>query len=189
DASQGAFASRLWWLLRYLGHGAIAVLDGGWPAWQAAGYPVEQAVPTPPQNGNFSPQVQADWVVDRAGVERRREDSATVLVDARSPERYRGEQEPIDPIAGAIPGAVNFFWQDNLDEQGQFLSPAALRSRWQALALGPQPIFYCGSGVTACVNLLAQAVLGNPLPQLYVGGWSDWCSYPLAPAPAADGDR
>jgi len=99
------------------------------------------------------------------------------LVDARSPERYRGEQEPIDPVAGSIPGAANFFWQTNLDDNGFFYTPAELAQRWAALPTAADAIYYCGSGVTACVNVLAQAVIGNELPKLYVGGWSDWCSY------------
>ncbi len=98
-----------------------------------------------------------------------------MLVDARSPERYRGEQEPIDPIAGAIPGAINFFWQWNLNDAGYFHDTAHLAQQWNAMDLGHEPIFYCGSGVTACVNALAQAVLQRPMPKLYVGGWSEWC--------------
>lgn len=175
DATKGAFAARLWWLLRYLGHEAVAVLDGGWPVWQAAGYPVETVVPEARSRGLFTPQVQAHWVVDRAAVRQRQ--VGTVLVDARSPERYRGETEPIDPVAGSIPGAANFFWQRNLNDGGEFQSPAELARQWAALPTGKDAIFYCGSGVTACVNVLAQAVMGQTLPKLYVGGWSDWCSY------------
>lgn len=177
DATKGAFASRLWWLLRYLGHEAVAVLDGGWSAWQAAGYPVDTAVPDVRSRGSFTPQVQAHWVADRDTVRQRQQTADGGLVDARSPERYRGEVEPIDPVAGSIPGAENFFWQSNLDDEGLFYPPAALAQRWAALPTDDDAIFYCGSGVTACVNLLAQAIMGNDLPKLYVGGWSDWCSY------------
>jgi len=187
DATKGAFASRLWWLLRYLGHESVAVLDGGFPAWQAAGYPLETAVPEPrsPQPFTpqpFTPQVQTHWVVDRDAVMQCQQQPETGLVDARSPERYRGEQEPIDPIAGAIPGAKNFFWQSNLDDRGRFLPPAELAQRWATMPAGADTIYYCGSGVTACVNLLAQAVMGQDLPKLYVGGWSDWCSYHHPPS-------
>ncbi len=176
DATQGAFAARLWWLLRYVGHEAVAVLDGGISAWQRLGYPLEKTLPAVPQRGQFQPQLRQDWVVDRAQVIQAQA-QGTRLVDARSPERYRGEVEPIDPIAGAIPGAVNFFWQHNLDDQGQFRSPDALADLWNPLSADANAIFYCGSGVTACVNILAQAVMQRPLPKLYVGGWSDWCTY------------
>lgn len=175
DATKGAFASRLWWLLRYFGHDAVAVLDGGFPAWRQANLPIETDLPAPRSPGQFIPQVRTDWIVARDAV-LRQQDSVT-LIDARSPERYRGEQEPIDPIAGSIPQAVNFFWQSNLDESGHFKSSTDLRQLWQSVPQGDRAIYYCGSGVTACVNLLAQAIMEQDLPQLYVGGWSDWCSY------------
>lgn len=177
DATKGAFAARLWWLLRFLGHEAVAVLDGGFPAWETAGLPIESTLPTQPSAGRFIPQVQASWVVSREEVINQQAEGEILLVDARSPERYRGEQEPIDPIAGSIPGAQNFFWQNNLNAQGFFKSPEALTILWNATPEAQNPIFYCGSGVTACVNLLAQARMNKPLPKLYVGGWSDWCSY------------
>ncbi|MGD1941517.1 MAG: sulfurtransferase [Leptolyngbyaceae cyanobacterium] len=181
DATKGAFAARLWWLLRYLGHSHVAVLDGGLPAWQAAEYPLETQIPTPPKTGQFIPQIQTHWTVDRDYILQHQAEPGIVLVDARSPERYRGEQEPIDPIAGALPNAVNQFWQTNLDAQGHFHSPSTLTAQWQAIIEADQPIFYCGSGVTACVNLLAQEHMGLPIPKLYVGGWSDWCSYEIEP--------
>ena len=177
DATKGAFAARLWRLLRYLGHSKVAVRDGGLPAWQATDCPLETQIPTPPKTGQFVPQVQSDWTVDRDYILQHQAEPGIVLVDARSPERYRGEQEPIDPIAGALPNAINQFWQSNLDEQGYFHAVPALKAQWQHIAEADQPIFYCGSGVTACVNLLAQARMGLPMPKLYVGGWSDWCSY------------
>lgn len=176
DATKGAFAARLWWLLRYLDHEAVAVLDGGFPAWQAAGLPLETRI-AKRSRGQFIPHPQPGWVVDRTTVLEHQIKGNKALVDARSPERYRGEQEPIDPIAGAIPQAVNLFWQANLDEQGRFKSPAELRQLWHRLPAAEQSIYYCGSGVTACVNLLAQAIMERDIPQLYVGGWSDWCSY------------
>lgn len=181
DATKGAFASRLWWLLGYLGHDNVALLDGGFPAWEASGVPLEQTEPTPPRSGRVIPQIQTDWVVNRDGVMACQDRPGTVVVDARSPERYRGEQEPIDPIAGSIPGAVNLFWQANLDEQGYFKSTAELAELWATLPDAEEAIVYCGSGVTACVNILAHSLLDRPLPQLYVGGWSDWCSYQLTP--------
>lgn len=176
DATQGAFAARLWWLLRYLGHETVAVLDGGFPAWQTAKFPLERGIAAPVP-GKFAPRPQTDWVVDRTAVLARQAQGDMTLVDARSPERYRGEQEPIDPVAGAIPNAANFFWQTNLDAQGYFKSPNELKQLWSDMPAPEQSIYYCGSGVTACVNLLAQAAMGQTLPQLYIGGWSDWCSY------------
>ncbi|MBE7386013.1 MAG: sulfurtransferase [Leptolyngbya sp. SIO1E4] len=177
DATKGAFAARLWWLLRYLGHENVAVLDGGFPAWKAAQLPLEQITPALPQPGSLTPRIQSDWVVDRDYVMQRQTMPGAVLVDARSPERFRGEQEPIDPIAGSIPGAVNVFWQSNLDEQGRFKPIAELQQQWAVSASADDLVFYCGSGVTACVNILARMLLNHPMPKLYVGGWSDWCSY------------
>ncbi|NJN20591.1 MAG: sulfurtransferase [Leptolyngbya sp. RL_3_1] len=173
DDFRGAFAARCWWLLCYYGHAPVAVLQGGIAAWTALGQPLTTEVP-PPKTATFTPQIQADWVLDYGQVQARQ--GQGVLVDARSPQRFRGEQEPIDPVAGAIPGAVNSCWQDVVDEQGQFLAPAALADHWSTLT-DPEPVMYCGSGVTACVNLLSRAAAGYPMAQLYVGGWSDWCSY------------
>lgn len=178
DDSRFAFASRLWWLLKYLGHEAVAVLDGGWAAWQEGSYPVTIDTPTATP-GTFIPQPQPSWIISRDEVRRRQQDSDLVLIDSRSPERYRGEVEPIDPIAGHIPGAVNQFWQAASSDNGQMRSPQELAQQWEAWGNTAEAIVYCGSGVTACVNLLSQAVAGKPLSQLYVGGWSDWCSYEL----------
>lgn len=177
DASNGAFAARLWWLLRYLGHESVAVLDGGFPVWQTLDYPLEQTIPDQPSQGQFTPQIQTDWLVARAYVNEHKIDNHTIVVDARSMERYRGEQEPIDPIAGSIPGAFNLFWQLNANEAGCFKSPMELELQWNDIPKAENAIFYCGSGVTACVNILAQELMQRPLPKLYLGGWSDWCSY------------
>ncbi|MBE9113741.1 sulfurtransferase [Nodosilinea sp. LEGE 07298] len=174
DDSRFAFAARLWWLLRYLGHDQVAVLDGGWSGWMQAGQPTTTERPTP-RPGHFTPAPRPDWIVDIEAVRRR--DAETVLIDSRSPERYRGEVEPIDPVAGSIPGAVNYFWQNISSENGQLKSPEALAQHWAALDAADQVIVYCGSGVTACVNLLAQTLAGRQVAKLYVGGWSDWCSY------------
>jgi thiosulfate/3-mercaptopyruvate sulfurtransferase len=176
DDSRFAFASRLWWLLKYLGHGPVAVLDGGWTAWQQANYPVSLALPVA-QTGLFLPQPQPDWTVDIDQVRGRKDEPGVWLIDSRSPERYRGEVEPIDPVAGSIPGATNQFWQAVSTPTGQMRSPAELRQHWADLETATEVIIYCGSGVTACVNLLSQAVAGQPMGKLYVGGWSDWCSY------------
>lgn len=178
DDTRGAFASRLWWLLRYLGHQSVAVLEGGFSGWQGQGQPVTTATPPAEASlGKFLAQPQADWVVTYEQLRERQGHPGTVLVDARSPERFRGEVEPIDPVAGAIPGAKNYFWQRTVDEAGTFLTPAALKAHWADLDNADEVIMYCGSGVTACVNLLSRAAAGYSPDKLYVGGWSDWCSY------------
>ncbi|WP_008313935.1 sulfurtransferase [Leptolyngbya sp. PCC 6406] len=175
DDFRGAFASRLWWLLHYLGHDTVAVLQGGYSGWQRAGLPTTTQLP-PPSSELFQPRPQKNWVVDHATAEALNQQSGVTLVDARSPERFRGEQEPIDPIAGSIPGAINSFWQQVVDEEGVFLPPANLQAHWAPLD-STEVVMYCGSGVTACVNLLSRVAAGYPMDRLYVGGWSDWCSY------------
>ena len=177
DATKGAFAARLWWLLQYLGHSRVAVLNGGFPAWQAAQYPLEQTHPAPPKAGRFRASPQTGWVVDRDYVIRHKGTTETMVVDSRSPERFRGEQEPIDPVAGSIPGAANLFWQLNLDENGYFRETTELKRQWASIPQTDELIIYCGSGVTACVNVMAHTLMGHSFPKLYVGGWSDWCSY------------
>jgi thiosulfate/3-mercaptopyruvate sulfurtransferase len=174
DDSRFAFAARLWWLLRYLGHDAVAVLDGGWSGWVQRGLPTTTALPEA-KLGNFIPTPRPDWVVDINRV--RHLEAGTMLIDSRSPERYRGEVEPIDPVAGSIPGAANYFWQTVSDDSGQMKPAADLAQHWADLDAADEVIVYCGSGVTACVNLLAQTLTGRPTAKLYPGGWSDWCSY------------
>jgi thiosulfate/3-mercaptopyruvate sulfurtransferase len=176
DDSRFAFAARLWWLLKYLGHDMVAVLDGGWSAWQQGGYPVSSTLPTA-QPGQLVPTPRTDWVVDIDYVRRRKDEPGVWLIDSRSPERYRGEVEPIDPVAGSIPGATNQFWQEVSTSAGTMRSSEDLAQHWANLDRAEEVIVYCGSGVTACVNLLSQAVAGKPMGKLYVGGWSDWCSY------------
>lgn len=174
DASRQGFAARLWWLLRYLGHDRVAVLDGGFPAWEQLGYPVTQQLPTPRQ-GQFIPQVRTDWVVDINQVQARQ--PGVVLLDSRERDRYLGKVEPIDPIAGHIPGAVNYPWLTCSDDQGYLLSPQQQSDRFSALTPASEILVYCGSGVTACVNLLALELAQIPNGKLYAGSWSDWCSY------------
>jgi len=182
DDSRFAFAARLWWLLRYLGHDQVAVLDGGWKMWQKAGYPVSADLPSP-QAGSFTPQLRKDWVVDREEVKACQEDKKAVIIDSRDADRYRGEREPIDPIAGHIPTAVNFPWQEVTNEEGKLHPPEKQRQRWlegnSGIAADPEKIVYCGSGVTACVNLLSLHLAQIPHGKLYAGSWSDWCSYLL----------
>ncbi|MBF2097674.1 MAG: sulfurtransferase [Gloeomargaritaceae cyanobacterium C42_A2020_066] len=179
DDSRLAFAARLWWLIRYLGHPQVAVLDGGFAAYQAAGRPTTRAVPGP-RPGQFTPQIQAAWVVDRATVQARKDLPQVALVDAREPSRYRGDYEPIDPVAGHIPGALNLPWQAATTPEGLLHPPDVHQANWQQV-LSPhtqEVMVYCGSGVTACVNLLSLALAGRPPAQLYAGSWSDWCTYP-----------
>lgn len=176
DDTNFAFAARLWWLLRYLGHERVAVLDGGFASWLAAGYPVTAIAP-PPQTGKFVPQVQSAQVVDIAAVKTRKDLPGVVLVDSRERDRFLGIREPIDKVAGHIPGAVNYPWQEVTDAQGYLRSSKALRHYWQELEPATEIIVYCGSGVTACVNLLALELAGIPSGKLYAGSWSDWCSF------------
>ncbi len=174
DDFNHAFASRLWWMLHYMGHDAAAVLDGGWSAWVAAnGAQLSGVQENKP--AVFTPQRQTAQLVQIAQVPHQ-----TNLIDSRAPERYRGETEPLDPIAGHIPSAVNYFFTQNLTTDGQFKSADMINS--QLASLWPEtgvPTFYCGSGVTACVNVLAATHAGLPRPKLYVGSWSEWCrTYP-----------
>jgi len=176
DDSRLAFAARLWWLLRYFGHNNVAVLDGGFAAWQPAGYAVTPEIPAP-RAGNFMPQVQREQVVDIEEVKAQKDSPSVVLVDSREGDRYRGEREPIDPVAGHIPGAVNYPWQEVTTEQGYLRPTAEQRDRWKEVAPAQEILVYCGSGVSACVNLLSLELAGIDQGKLYVGSWSDWCSY------------
>jgi len=176
DDSRLAFASRLWWLLRYLGHDRVAVLDGGFAGWKASGYAITPAVPAP-KAGAFVPRLHPDRVVDLDYVKAQTASPGVVLVDSREAERYRGDREPIDPIAGHIPGAVNYPWQTVTDADGYLLPTATQRERWHDLQPAQALLVYCGSGVTACVNLLSLELAGIQTGKLYAGSWSDWCSY------------
>ncbi len=177
DDNSGMVASRLWWLLHSLGHDRVAVLDGGFAAWTALpGAPITTEVPEP-QPHTFRPRPPISHAVDAAQVNQLRLDPAWLLVDSREDFRYRGESEPIDPVAGHIPGAVNAFFMENLDEQGRFLPPGKLRERFLPLLAGrtaEMAVFYCGSGVSACHNVLAMAHAGLGEATLYPGSWSEW---------------
>ena len=178
DAHGGQFAVRLWWLARWLGHAKVAVLDGGWPAWLAQTPSSSVEVPERPR-GTFEARAPLVRVVEAAQVQALREDPARLLIDARAPERYRGELEPIDPVAGHIPGAVNRFWQANLASpvEGKFKAARELRTELDALRDGHAPtqlVAYCGSGVTACHLLLALEIAGLPGAALFPGSWSEW---------------
>lgn len=174
DTAGGQIAARLWWMLRFLGHDAVAVLDGGLAAWQDEGGALQTGLETRERRvfaARHRPEMAAD--VDSLAPYR--------LLDARAPERYRGEAEPLDPVAGHIPGALNHPTSRNLGEDGRFLSPEVLRKRYEEVLGSVEAdtvVSYCGSGVTACHNLLAMEVAGLPQARLYPGSWSEWCSDP-----------
>ncbi|MGB3495766.1 MAG: sulfurtransferase [Elainellaceae cyanobacterium] len=180
DDSCFAFAARLWWLLRYLGHDRVSVLEGGLSGWKQAGLPLtsnQSSDRSQPNPTTFTPHVRSHMGVDIDQVKARKDQQGVVLVDSREGDRYRGEREPIDPIAGHIPGAVNYFWKEIVDETGTVLSPEAQSARWGAIANADEVLVYCGSGVTACVNLLSLELAKIYTGKLYAGSWSDWCSY------------
>lgn len=184
DASSGAWAARLWWMLCALGHARVAVLDGGFARWQREGHPVTTDAPRI-EPATFTGRPEAAQQATLEEVQAHLGDPGLLLVDARAPERYRGETEPIDPRAGHIPGAVNLPFAGNVDAEGVFLPPERLRERLLRAYGGRPPettVHYCGSGVTACHNLLAQAATGLPPGRLYAGSWSQWCADPQRPA-------
>jgi thiosulfate/3-mercaptopyruvate sulfurtransferase len=176
DGGQGWAAARAWWLLRWTGHPDVRVLDGGLPAWEG---PLEKSVPTPAE-GDFVPEPRAAGLLDAdAAAELAR---SGMLLDARAGERYRGEVEPIDPVAGHIPGAVSAPTTENVRADGRFLPAQVLRERFKGLGVsaGSRVGVYCGSGVSAAHEVLALAVAGIPA-ELYVGSWSEWSSDPDRP--------
>lgn len=180
DAQGGIFAARLWWMARWLGHRAAAVLDGGFPQWTAEGRPLSTAIPET-CTGSFPARVQSGWV-DADYV--LRQAGRIALVDARAPDRFRGENETLDPVGGRIPGAINRFFRDNLEPGGRFKSAADLSGEFgKLLARTPagNVVHTCGSGVSACHNLLAMEIAGLPGSRLYPGSWSEWCSDPARP--------
>lgn len=180
DDNRFGFASRLWWLMRYLGHDEVNVLNGGLAGWIAGGYPIDATVPDEPaQAGNFEASVKSSMVASFDEVAAWSVNGGATLVDAREEFRYRGEQEPIDPVAGHIPGAVNIPWQEASFEDGALKPVSDHEQRWSEHE-GFQLVSYCGSGVTACVNLFSLALAGRDDAVLYVGSWSDWCSRPGA---------
>jgi len=180
DQDNGMYASRLWWMLRYMGHDAVAVLDGGFAKWIAEGRETRGGGESRfPSAFNGSPR--RDMIVDAATVASLigSTPASTRLLDARAPQRFRGESEPLDKVAGHIPGASNYFFQQNLDANGTFRTPEQLRAQLGGVlgdALPRDVVCYCGSGVTACHNLLAMEHAGLKGAKLYAGSWSEWCS-------------
>jgi thiosulfate/3-mercaptopyruvate sulfurtransferase len=183
DNEGGVFAARLWWTLRWLGHDKVALLDGGLPGWRRAKQALVTDVPTfTPADFHARPcaiTVDADYVASRLNA------PDVLMLDARSPERFSGAQETIDPVGGHIPGAVNRFYFDNLDDAGCYFKPVdELRAEFDALLAGRDPaavVQQCGSGVTACHNLLAMEIAGLSGSKLYPGSWSEWCADPARP--------
>jgi thiosulfate/3-mercaptopyruvate sulfurtransferase len=182
DQNNGMWASRLWWITQWLGHPAAAVLDGGLDRWIAEGHPVSVEAPRV-QPATFiarqaMPTASANEIVSHL------DDRALVVLDARAPERYRGDVEPIDPVAGHIPGAINRPFNANVDAQGIFKPARQLRAEFQTLLGDASPtavVHQCGSGVTACHNVLAMSVAGLPGSRLYPGSWSEWIADPARP--------
>jgi thiosulfate/3-mercaptopyruvate sulfurtransferase len=180
DVDSGMYAARLWWMLRFLGHDAVAVLDGGFTRWVAEGGAVQpgRVTATP---AVFSAAPRTEW---RLSVDQVAGGIEGLLVDARSPERFRGLNETIDPVAGHIPGARNYHFQQNLTEDMTFKPAAELRAQWDTVLQGQDPkdvVMYCGSGVTACHNLLAMEVAGLPGSRIFPGSWSEWSADPTRP--------
>ena len=176
DDMGGNYAVRLWWMLRWLGHDEVAILDGGYPLWLKEGRPVTKEGAAP-RKGAFVPRPHLGDAVDVHFVGRFAQSPSMKLVDARAAERFTGKQEAIDPVAGHIPGAVNRFWKENLEADGRFKAAERLRPEFDAMLGGLEPsqvVHMCGSGVTACHNLFAMELAGLPGSKLYAGSWSEW---------------
>lgn len=184
DDGSGGLAARLWWMLRWLGHNRVAVLDGGYAAWKAADMPVSPETPAP-ASGTFTGSPVADMTISASEVAERLESAdGYILVDAREAGRFRGDAEPIDPVAGHVPGALNLPFSSAISEAGVWRSPEELKALWQA-HIPDQDRFewavMCGSGVTACHLALSAQVAGRAEPRLYVGSWSGWLRNPERP--------
>ena len=184
DRNGSTYCGRLWWMLKWMGHDAVAVLDGGLAAWQAAGYPVVAGEEPAPFRSNFVAGPALVALTDTASVARRLDDPAQTLIDARGAQRYRGEAEPMDPIAGHIPGALNRPFTENFAPDGTFKPAAQLRAEFEALLAGRDPatvVHHCGSGVSAVPNVLAMQLAGLGPTALYAGSWSEWSNTPGLP--------
>ena len=184
DRQGSSFCGRLWWMLKWCGHEAVAVLDGGLAAWQAIGGALESGPGQQAAPGNFSLAAPLAALVSVEQVERHLSQAGQTVIDARAEPRYRGEVEPLDPVAGHIPGALNRPFNLNMDAQGRFRAPNELRQEFLSLLAGRDPatvVHQCGSGVTATANLLAMEIAGLGRASLFAGSWSQWCSDPARP--------
>jgi len=191
DQDCGMFASRLWWMLRYAGHQNVAVLDGGWAKWIAEGRPARSGSETRAA-ATFTPRWRSDWQLDLNTAVAAQRDAATLLLDARAAERFEGQVEPVDRVPGHIPGAANHPYRANLSADGTLLPPDQLREQLLQDLRGHTPaqtVMYCGSGVSACHNLLAMEHAGLPGARLYVGSWSEWSADPERPVETGPGRR
>lgn len=181
DAHGGMFAARLWWMLRWVGHDAVAVLDGGLPAWLAHDMFLSTEMSSRPL-GTLTDKPSLVASVDADDVLQNLADRKRTVIDARAPDRFRGENETLDPVGGHIPNAKNRFFKENLQADGRFKPAEELRAAFDQLIDEPKDaIMQCGSGVTACHNLLAMEVAGMKGAALYPGSWSEWCSDPSRP--------
>lgn len=176
DDQGGMFASRFWWLLKYMGHSHVAILDGGYSKWVHEGRPITTEVPKFEET-SFIPNVQPQRLVDMETVKQNIGKSDVLIIDSRDHKRYTGEEETIDPVAGHIPSAVNYFWKGVLNADGQWKTVEELKRHFSHIPQDQQLIVYCGSGVTACPNVLALERAGYKNVKLYAGSWSDWISY------------
>jgi thiosulfate/3-mercaptopyruvate sulfurtransferase len=184
DDTGGSMAVRLWWLLRWMDHGSVALLDGGWQAWTGDCLPVSDRTPPAAQEAAFSAWLHGGMLLTTEQVESDLHTREWLLLDARTAERFRGEHEPIDPVSGHIPGARSHPLQRNLADDGRFLAPEALRVAYAATIGDHRPdrlACLCGSGVTACHDVLALELAGYGLPRLYAGSWSEWIRDPDRP--------
>ncbi|MFD0621136.1 sulfurtransferase [Paenibacillus sp. GCM10027629] len=190
DDQGGMMASRLWWLLHYTGHaGGASIMDGGYSAWVAREYPTTIEKPEPTSSATYVPQIDNRFVIHIDELRQEMTKPDVLLIDSREAPRYRGEIEPIDPVAGHIPGAVNAFWKEALNEQGTWRSAEEQKARFAELGAdqAERIIVYCGSGVSACPNVIALQEAGYQNVRLYAGSWSDWISY--SDNPIATGDE
>ncbi len=189
DDSFGAMAVKMWWLLRWLGHDKVALLDGGLPKWLKEKRPMTAELPQI-TTAKFVAQLHKEMQANVAEVENARQERCRLLIDARPEQRYTGEREPLDKVAGHIPGSVNWVFDENLDFDGTYLPAEELREAYLKLLNGVKPegvIHTCGSGVTACHNMLAMEIAGLPSGKLYPGSWSEWITDPSRPVATGEG--
>lgn len=185
DDQGGAMASRFWWMLRFLGHERVFILETGFAQWKAAGYPTSTEI-SKPSAKHFTPSVKTGKLISVHDVRSKLGQPGIMLLDSREQPRYLGLQEPIDPVAGHIPGALNFFWKESLNANGLWKDAEEQSSRFEHLNKEDEIIVYCGSGVTACPNVLALQEAGFPNVKLYLGSWSDWVTYEENPIATGD---